>query len=113
MLAETKAAKLLAEPAHVLAALDERLRKRRSSYGAVFRALLALTRVDVDTALRTALAAEAPENPDDPEALDKAWAEMAVEFGPGAIETEASACPRAETVLARLNPSARPQGARP
>jgi nitrate reductase delta subunit len=107
-----EAVKLLAEPAHVLAALDERLRKRRSSYGAVFRALIALTRVDVDAALRRAIAAERTENPDDPEALDKSWAEMAVEFGPGAIEGEAASCPRADTVLARMNPP-RPQGARP
>lgn len=108
-----EAVKLLAEPAHVLAALDERLRKRRSAYGAVFRALLALTRVDVDKALRQAVAAEPAENPDDPEALDKSWAEMAVEFGPGASQTEAAACPRADSVVARMTSPPRPQGARP
>jgi nitrate reductase delta subunit len=73
---------LLAQPAHIFAALAERLRKRNSAYEAVFRALVALAKVkpkgeDVAAAL------QAPDiDPDDLEALDAAWEEEEVRFGP-------------------------------
>src|SRR4249919_4203821 len=44
-LPQAKACELLAQPAHILAAMAERLRKRRTPYEAVFRALTALSSV--------------------------------------------------------------------
>ncbi|TAK48027.1 MAG: nitrate reductase molybdenum cofactor assembly chaperone [Xanthobacteraceae bacterium] len=77
------ALELIREPAHVIAALAERLRKRQSSYEGVFRALLALSKAKPDAKALAALQAEPDPEPDDLEALDAAWEEEEVRFGPG------------------------------
>lgn len=78
-LAEARA--LLGEPSHVLEALRDRLRKRKSIYAAVFRSLLTLATTDAD-AVQGEIQTEDEED-DDLEALDRAWAEEPVTFGPG------------------------------
>lgn len=75
---------LIAQPAHVLTALAERLAKRKSPYEAIFRALLGLAKAKPDAAALAALLAEPDPEPDDLEALDAAWEEEEVTFGPGA-----------------------------
>jgi nitrate reductase molybdenum cofactor assembly chaperone NarJ/NarW len=75
---------LIAQPAHVLSALAERLAKRKSPYEAIFRALLCLAKAKPDKAALEALMAEPDPEPDDLEALDAAWEEEEVTFGPGA-----------------------------
>lgn len=75
---------LIGEPAHVLSALAERLLKRGSAYEAVFRALLSLAKVKPDQAALALLLAEPDPEPDDLAALDAAWEEEEVLFGPGA-----------------------------
>ena len=69
---------LLVEPAGILQALAERLVTRKSAYAAVFAALATLA---------NAPAIDGPdasaEDPDDLVALDAAWEEAAVHFGPG------------------------------
>jgi nitrate reductase delta subunit len=88
---EPKAAlELIGQPAHVIAALRERLAKRSSSYEAVMAALLALSRAKLDAATLAALRAEPDPEPDDLEALDAAWVDQEVTFGPGAA---AANCP--------------------
>ncbi|MBX3500363.1 MAG: nitrate reductase molybdenum cofactor assembly chaperone [Alphaproteobacteria bacterium] len=88
---EPKAAlELIGQPAHVVAALRERLAKRASSYESVMAALLALSRAKLDEATLAALRAEPDPEPDDLEALDAAWVDQEVTFGPG---TAAAACP--------------------
>jgi nitrate reductase molybdenum cofactor assembly chaperone NarJ/NarW len=82
--APAAAVELVSEPGHVFAALQERLRKRRSPYAAVFAALVALGQVKPDAATLARLLAEPDPEPDDLEALDAAWAEEEVLFGPGA-----------------------------
>ena len=79
---------LIAQPAHVLTALSERLAKRNSPYQAIFQALLTLAGSKPDAAALAALRAEPDPEPDDLEALDAAWEEEAVTFGPDS----ASAC---------------------
>lgn len=74
---------LLRQPAHVVAALAERLRKRGSPYEGVFRALTALTKTVLDADALAALQAEPEAEPDDLEALDAAWEEEEVRFGAG------------------------------
>lgn len=74
---------MLAETAHVLAALAERLAKRSSPYEALFRTLLAIAAAQPDTDALIALRQEADPAPDDLAALDAAWEEEAVTFGPG------------------------------
>lgn len=88
---EPKAAiELIGQPAHVVAALRERLAKRSSPYEAVMAALLALSRARLDEATLAALRAEPDPEPDDLEALDAAWVDQQVTFGPG---TAAASCP--------------------
>jgi nitrate reductase delta subunit len=69
---------MLAEPAHVFAALEERLTKRGSRYAAVFGALLAAAGTRPDREALAELEAKAPS--DDPAKIDEEWEEKAVTF---------------------------------
>lgn len=82
--APAEALDLVGQPAHVFAALKERLLKRGSSYGAVFDALVQLSQARPDEAALALLRAEPDPEPDDLAALDAAWEEEEVLFGPGA-----------------------------
>ena len=77
-----EAAEMLAQPAHVYAALAERLDKRRSPYAGIFHALVALTggRVDVE-ALQEVREREPDE---DPSRIDEEWEEAPVTFNAAA-----------------------------
>ncbi|MEZ5855875.1 MAG: nitrate reductase molybdenum cofactor assembly chaperone [Hyphomicrobiaceae bacterium] len=98
-----EALELVGQPGHVLAALRERLAKRRTPYEAVLAALVALAKVRLDSAQLTALRSEPDPEPDDLEALDAAWKEEEVVFGPGA----ASDC-GVDGLAARLRQARRP-----
>jgi nitrate reductase delta subunit len=74
----TEAQALLREPAGILAAIAVRLQARDAPYAAAFQALLALT----DEAPAAVDPGEA-EDPNDLAALDAAWEEATVRFGPG------------------------------
>jgi nitrate reductase delta subunit len=69
---------LLAEPAGILQVIAERLVTRKSAYAAVFAALATLA-----NAPAIDLPDNSAEDPDDLVALDAAWEEAAVHFGPG------------------------------
>lgn len=69
---------LLAEPAAILRALADRLGKRDAGYAAVLAVLAALA-----NAPAVGTSAIPDEDPDDLVALDTAWEEAAVRFGPG------------------------------
>jgi nitrate reductase delta subunit len=92
-----EAGALLGEAAHVLAALHVRLKKRRSPYAAVFEALAAMADARADSEAVAALMKEPEDDPDDLEALDRAWAEEPVTFGPGD-----AGCPKAAEMVARM-----------
>lgn len=94
---------LAAEPAHVYQAMEERLRKRGSPYAAILSALMALTEAKPDADAVAVLAAEPVAEPDDLEALDAAWEEEEVIFGPGAAE----ACGK-DGLAAKLRAARRP-----
>lgn len=74
---------LLNEPLHIVSAIKERLRKRRSPYWAVFRALEKIAAGKPERSDVLNLLSRPEDNPDDLEALDAAWAETPVSFGPG------------------------------
>ncbi len=78
-----EACELLGEPLHILTVLEERLNKRKSVYAFVLRALLVLARGGADTKKLADLRAVEDDDPADLEALDRAWAEEPVTFGPG------------------------------
>jgi nitrate reductase delta subunit len=84
LLPRAEAYELLGQPVHIFAVLAERLRKRYSPYEAVFRALVALAK-DKPKGEDVAAALQAPDiDPNDLAALDAAWEEEEVRFGPGA-----------------------------
>ena len=99
-----EAIELVGQPGHVLAALRERLAKRRSPYEAVFSALVALSKAKLDAAALAALTAEPDPEPDDLESLDAAWEEEEVTFGPGA----ASASCGVDSLAAKIRQGRRP-----
>ncbi len=98
---ESEAAALLGQAAHVLEALRERLIKRQSIYARVFDVLVALVDTDRDPVAVQALLQEPEDDPDDLEALDKAWAEEQVIFGPDKV-----GCPKADAMISRMNETA-------
>jgi nitrate reductase delta subunit len=89
---EAEAASLIGEAAHVLEAIGERLRKRKSPYCAIFGALMALSDKPADKEALADLLAIPEDDPNDLDALDKSWAEEPVTFGPG---TAVDGCPKA------------------
>jgi nitrate reductase molybdenum cofactor assembly chaperone NarJ/NarW len=99
-----EAVELVGQPAHVFAALRERLRKRNSPYEAVFAALATLSKARPDADMIARLLAEPDPEPDDLEALDAAWAEEEVLFGPGAAAND---CGK-DTLSSKLRQARRP-----
>jgi len=79
-----EAYELLGQPAHILSAFAERLRKRHSAYEAVFRALVALAAAKPKSEAVSALLAEPDPDATDLIALDAAWEDEPVNFGPTA-----------------------------
>ena len=73
-----EARETLTQPAHVMAALEQRLRERGSDYAAVFAAILALSAAPPDEEALEALRKKTPS--DDPARIDEEWEEKAVTF---------------------------------
>ncbi len=94
-----EARETLADAAHILEALNARLVRRDSSYGAVFAALLQLCGSRPDSAAVAELLDQPEDDPDDLEAIDRVWQESEVRFGP---DPDAG-CPVARDLLARMD----------
>ena len=86
MLPVQEAYDTLGQPAHIFAAMAERLRKHESSYEAVFRALVALAAAKPKDDEVSALLTLPDPDANDLAALDAAWEAEAVTFGPGASD---------------------------
>jgi len=74
---------LLGQTAHILAALAERLGRRQSSYKAIFDALVAIAAEAPRRDIVDELLKSPDTDPMDLAALDAAWEEEEVRFGPG------------------------------
>jgi nitrate reductase molybdenum cofactor assembly chaperone NarJ/NarW len=96
-----EAYELLGQPAHILAALAQRLRKRRSTYEAVFGALVTLAATKPKGDDVAALLAEPDPDADDLAALDAAWEDEPVNFGPGAASCK-------DTLIEKIRAGRRP-----
>ena len=83
---EAEAREVLGQTIHILAALRERLKKRKSIYANAFAALEIIAREKPDEALLEGLLQEPLDDPDDLEALDRIWEEEVVTFGGNAGE---------------------------
>ena len=77
-LAPADAREMLEQPAHVFAALAERLDKRRSDYGAIFHALVSLAKTRVDSDARAVVDQNTPA--EDAADIDSEWEEAPVSF---------------------------------
>jgi nitrate reductase delta subunit len=114
ILPESEARALLSEPAHVLTALGERLRKKDSDYAAVFEALVEIAAAKPTADAFEALAPVDDIDPNDLKALDAVWEEEEVRFGLGS----AADC-GVDSLAAKLRQARRPapgvevQSARP
>lgn len=91
---KAEAATLLGQAAHVIEALRERLQKRKSIYAGAFDALVHLAQEGRDEEAVKALLREPDDDPNNLEALDRAWAEEQVTFGPDKV-----GCPKAAAML--------------
>jgi nitrate reductase delta subunit len=92
---------LLAQPGHIFSALAERLRKRQSPYEAVFRCLVALASAKPKGEDVASLLQLPDPDADDLAALDAAWEDEAVTFGPGANSCK-------DTLIAKVRAGRRP-----
>jgi nitrate reductase delta subunit len=91
----------LAEAVHILCVLGERLTKRQSRYAAVFEALAALASAKPDAQALDTLREVQLDDPRDFAALDRAWEEAEVRFGPD--DPGAAQCPKASEMLRRMD----------
>ncbi|MDI6839206.1 MAG: nitrate reductase molybdenum cofactor assembly chaperone [Rhizobiaceae bacterium] len=94
---------LLAQTAHITAALGERLKKRQSVYADAFLALRLLSKAKPDQKLLKELLEGAEDDPNDLSALDRLWEDEAVTFdgnagdnscGPDRLRTQMRAAAR-------------------
>ena len=89
----------LADAAHIFEALNARLMRRESPYGAVFAALLQLSGARVDREAVAKLLDQPEVDPNDLQALDEVWEESEVRFGPDPN----AGCPVSREILARMD----------
>jgi nitrate reductase delta subunit len=91
---------MLADYAGVIGVLDKRIESRDPDYAAVFDALLSLAKPDTVQSQSGAPSLGEIDQPDDFAALDRAWEEAEVRFGPG--DAQQGGCPKASEMLARM-----------
>ena len=101
---EADARRTLADTVHILAALRQRLEKRDSAYAGVFAALEDLSAGKPDVETLDALLAGPDDDPNDLAALDAAWMDEEVKFGPGA---DSAAC-GTEGIASKIRAARRP-----
>jgi nitrate reductase delta subunit len=100
LLPAKEARESLGQPTHIFATIAERLGKRSSAYEAAFRALLALAGAKLNQEDVKALLQEDDADAGDLAALDAAWEDTPVSFGPD------SACK--DGIVARVRGALRP-----
>ena len=108
---ESDAREHLASPLHVLEAIRQRLKKRKSVYSSVFSAVAALAKSAPGEDAVAELLAEPDPDPEDFEALDKAWEDEPVVFGPGAAS--ADGCTPGSSLAAKMRAATRLRPAAP
>ena len=108
---EAEAREHLASPLHVLEAIRQRLKKRKSVYSSVFSAVAALAKSAPGEDAVNELLAEPDPDPEDFEALDKAWEDEPVVFGPGAAS--ADGCTPGSSLAAKMRAATRLRPAAP
>lgn len=85
---DSEAREMLSQTLHIITALRERLKKRKSVYSNVFLALEAFANAKPDQGLVETILARPEDDPDDLEALDAIWEEEVVTFGGNSGEAD-------------------------
>lgn len=104
-----EAREMLQQPAHVFAALAERLDRQRSPYAGIFRALTAIAAVSPDPELVAELEERAPA--ENPAKIDEEWEEAPVTFLASAVHEMGGPTGAASKIRARNRQVSR-EGAR-
>jgi nitrate reductase delta subunit len=102
---EAEARDLIGQTSHILEALRLRLKKRKVPYASVFSCLQVLAHAKPQDSVLTALMSEPDEDPGDLAALDAAWEDAEVRFGPAAAA--ASECGK-DNIAVKLRAARRP-----
>ena len=102
---ETEAQELISETSHVLEAIRLRLKKRKVAYSSILSCAQALAHAEPQVEVVAALMGEPDEDPNDLGALDAAWEEEQVTFGPASAA--AVQCGK-EGLAAKLRAGRRP-----
>jgi nitrate reductase molybdenum cofactor assembly chaperone NarJ/NarW len=100
---EAEARGLIGETAHILEAIRQRLKKRKVPYSSVFSCVQVLAETKPPRTAVEALLGERDDNPEDLAALDAAWEDEEVTFGPAA----AGACGK-DGLIAKVRAVQRP-----
>jgi nitrate reductase delta subunit len=103
------AQEMLAEIAHIIQVLAERHARRGSRYALIFEVLQELAAAPADPEALQVLRQAPQDDPADLAALDRAWEEAEVRFGPGDAGASQS-CPRATDMLDRMQTRNEPVG---
>ena len=90
---------ILADAAHILDALGTRLERRESGYACVLNALSQLAGTQPDAEALAGMLAQPDDDPTDLAALDAAWEETEVTFGPDPN----AGCPLVRDMLAAMD----------
>ena len=90
---------ILADAAHILDALGTRLERRESGYACVLNALSQLAGTQPDAEALAGMLAQPDDDPTDLAALDAAWEETEVTFGPDPN----GGCPQVRDMLAAMD----------
>jgi len=111
----SEARTLLGETLHIVTAIKQRLKKRRSPYATVFRAIEVVAKGTADASDVAELMAAPDPDPDDQEALDDAWEDKPVTFGNGTAGGIApgGGCPAVRDTLSRIDPGPGAQSKKP
>jgi len=104
-ISETEAQELIAATSHILEAIRLRLKKRNVPYSSVFSCVQLLAQAKPPDSMVSVLTGEPDEDPNDLAALDAAWEEEEVRFGPGAAS--AAQCGK-DTIVAKVRAARRP-----
>jgi nitrate reductase delta subunit len=105
---EAEARGLIAETAHILEAIRQRLKKRKVPYSSVFSCVQVLAETRPQSAIVEALLGAPDDNPEDLAALDAAWEDEEVTFGPAA----AAQCGK-DGLIAKIRAVQRPAPGKP